>query len=59
MKAGWRGSTGLALGVIGAGNATGTIKVTASSPGLTSSSATIPVSLIKDATKWCFGGPRW
>lgn len=55
---------GLALGVIGAGNATGTITVTASAPGLTS--ARVTMSVVKPdpaapgfSTKWCHDEPQW
>ena len=55
---------GLALGVIGSGNATGTITVTATSPGLTSSTVEISVKA-QDPTaadfsaKWCHQEPKW
>jgi len=55
---------GLALGVIGSGTATGTITVTASSPGLGSSSVDIVVKA-QDTTaadfnaKWCIQQPKW
>ena len=55
---------GLALGVIGAGNATGTITVTASAPGLKSSSVSMDV-VKPDTTakgfsrKWCSDAPKW
>jgi len=51
---------GLMLGVIGAGDTPGTITVTASAPGLTSSSVQMPVvdgSSLQ--TKWCKNLPRW
>ena len=55
---------GLALGVIGSGNATGTITVQVSSPGLTSASVEIEVKAqdptAKDfSEKWCWTGPKW
>ena len=55
---------GLALGVIGSGNATGTITVTATSPGLTSSTVEISVQAQDPtaddfSTKWCHQEPRW
>ena len=55
---------GLALGVIGAGNATGTITVSVSSPGL--KTATVDLSVVKQdltapdfSTKWCHQEPQW
>ena len=47
--------------MIGAGNATGTITVTASAPGLTSSTVTIPVKKVDDTVseKWCWAGAQW
>jgi beta-galactosidase len=52
---------GLALAVIGAGNATGSIAVTATSPGLAAATVDIPVKAV-DATvsaKWCWQGAKW
>jgi beta-galactosidase len=55
---------GLALGVIGSGNATGTITVTTSSPGLTSATVEVTVKA-QDPTaedfsdKWCHQEPKW
>jgi beta-galactosidase len=55
---------GLALGVIGSGNVAGTITVTVTSPGLTSSSVAIQVKA-QDPTaddfnpKWCIQEPKW
>lgn len=55
---------GLALGIIGSGNATGTITVTVSSPGLTS--ATVDITVKKQdptaedfSDKWCHQEPQW
>jgi len=55
---------GLALGVIGSGNATGTITVTVSSPGLTA--ATVDITVKKQdptaedfSDKWCHQEPQW
>lgn len=51
---------GLMLGVIGAGDTPGTITVTASAPGLTSSSVQMPVADGSSlSTKWCKNLPRW
>jgi beta-galactosidase len=51
---------GLMLGVIGAGDVSGTITVTASANGLTSSSVQMPVSDGSSLkTKWCQNLPRW
>lgn len=55
---------GLALGVIGSGSDTGTITVTVSSPGLTSSTVTIDVkaqdpTAADFSTKWCIQQPKW
>jgi hypothetical protein len=55
---------GLALGVIGSGDATGTITVKVSAPGLTSSTVDITVKA-QDLTaadfnpKWCIQEPKW
>jgi beta-galactosidase len=55
---------GLALGVIGAGNATGTITVPATAPGLKSSTVTMKVVKADPAApgfseKWCWQGDQW
>lgn len=51
---------GLMLGVIGAGDSPGTITVTASAPGLTPSSVSMPVADGSGlSTKWCKNLPKW